>query len=58
MASLMCQKFQKAMHKTSQDIPGVICFLDNILIVSKGCVEDRKRTVENICKNWIRKALI
>ena len=36
----MPKQFQKAMDNTLQGLSGVFCFLDDILIVSKGSVVD------------------
>ena len=47
------KEFQKAMDNTLQKIPRVICFLDDILLVSIGSTEDL--TVEKYFKNWIEK---
>ena len=44
----MPKEFQKAKDKTLQNIPGVICFLYDILIVSKGSVEDHNKTVQKV----------
>ena len=44
----MPKEFQKAMDNTLQDILGVICFHDDVLIVSRGSVEDLIRTVEKL----------
>ena len=37
----MPKGFQKAMDNTLSNIPSVICFLDDILIVKKGSVSDQ-----------------
>ena len=44
----MPKKLQKARDNTLQNIPGVICFLDDTLIVSKGSIEDHNKTIERV----------
>ena len=44
----MPKEFQKAMDKTLQGLSGVFCFLDNILIVSKGSVMDQNILVDKV----------
>ena len=44
----MPSEFQKAMDCTLQGLEGVICCLDNILIVTKGDVQDHNELVEKI----------
>ena len=44
----MPKEFQKAMDNTVQGIQGVFCFLDDILIVSKGSVTKHNKIVDNI----------
>ena len=44
----MPKEFQKAMDNTLQGLSGVICFLDDILIVSKGSVEDHNILVDKV----------
>ena len=44
----MPKEFQKAMDNTLQNIKGVICFLDDLLIVSKGSIENHNKTVEKV----------
>ena len=44
----MPKEFQKAMDNTLQNTKGVICFLDDILIVSKGSIENHNKIVENV----------
>ena len=44
----MPKEFQKAMDNTLQGLSGVFCFLDDILIVSKGSVEDHNILVDKV----------
>ena len=44
----MPKEFQKAMDNTLQGLSGVFCFLDDILIVSKGSVEDHTILVDKV----------
>ena len=44
----MPKEFQKTMDKTIQGIQGVFCFLDDILIVSKGSIKEHNETVEKV----------
>ena len=44
----MPKEFQKAMDNTIQGIQGVFCFLDDILIVSKGSVTEHNETVDKV----------
>ena len=44
----MPKEFQKAMDKTLQNTKGVFCFLDDILFVSKGSIENYNKIVENV----------
>ena len=44
----MMKEFQKAMDNTVQRIQGVFCFLDDILIVSKGSVTKHKELFDNV----------
>ena len=44
----MPSKFQKAMDCTLQGLEGVICYLDDILVVTKGRVEDHNTLVEKV----------
>ena len=41
-------EFQKSMDNTLQGLSGVFCFLDDILIVSKGSVEDHNILVDKV----------
>ena len=44
----MPTEFQKAMDCTLQGLEGVICYLDDILVVTKGRVEDHNELVERV----------
>ena len=44
----MPKEFQKAMDNTLQGLSGVFCFLDDILVVSKGSVEDHNILVDKV----------
>ena len=44
----MPTEFQKAMDCTLQGLEGVICYLDDILVVTKGRVEDHNVLVERV----------
>ena len=44
----MPTEFQKAMDCTLQGLEGVICYLDDILIVTKGDVQDHNELVEKV----------
>ena len=44
----MAKEFQKAMDNTLQGLSGVFCFLDDILIVSKGSVMDHNNLVNKV----------
>ena len=44
----MPKEFQKAMDNTIQGIQGVFCFLDDILIVSKGLAMEDNETVDKV----------
>ena len=44
----MPKEFQKAMDNTLQGLSGVFCFLDDILIVSKGSVVDHNILVDKV----------
>ena len=44
----MPTEFQKAMDCTLQGLEGVICYLDDILVVTKGRVEDHNTLVEKV----------
>ena len=44
----MPNEFQKAMDNTIQGIQGVFCFLDDILIISKGSVTKHNEIVDNV----------
>ena len=44
----MPKEFQKAVDKTLSNIPGVICFLDDTLIVTKGSFFDHNLIVNNV----------
>ena len=44
----MPTKIQKAMDCTLQGLEGVICYLDEILVVTKGGVEDHNTLVEKV----------
>ena len=44
----MPTKFQKAIDFTLQGLKGVICYLDDILVVTKGRVEDHNILVERV----------
>ena len=44
----MPKEFQKAMDNTLQDLSEFFCFLDNILIVSKGSVVDHNILVDKV----------
>ena len=44
----MPTEFQKAMDCTLQGLEGVICYLDDILVVTKGKVEDHNVLVERV----------
>ena len=44
----MPKEFQKAMDNTVQGLSGVFCFLDDILIVSKGSVVDHNILVDKL----------
>ena len=44
----MPKEFQKAMDNTIQGIQGVFCFLDDILIVSKGSVTEHNEVVDKV----------
>ena len=46
----MPKDFQKAMDNTFGGIPGVFWFLDDILIISKGDMKDRNKTVEEVMR--------
>ena len=53
-------EFQKAMDCTLQGLEGVICYLDNILIVTKGDVQEHNELVEKVMqrldvKSWALK---
>ena len=48
MLTDMPKEFQKAMDNTLQGLSGVFCFLDNILIVSKGSVMDHNILVNKV----------
>ena len=41
-------ELQKAMDNTLSNIPDVICFLDDILIVTKGSASDHNLIVNNV----------
>ena len=43
-------EFQKAMDCTLQGLEGVICYLDDILIVTKGDVQEHNELVEKVMK--------
>ena len=44
----MSKGFQMAMNNTLNNIPGFICFLDDILIVTKGSISDYNLVVNNV----------
>ena len=44
----MPKEFQKAMDNTLCNIPGDICFLDDILIVTEGSFSDYNLIVNNV----------
>ena len=44
----MPKEFQKAMDNTLQGLSGVFCFLDDILIVSKGSISDHNILVDKV----------
>ena len=44
----MPTEFQRAMDCTLQEFEGVICYLDDILVVTKGRVEDHNTLVEKV----------
>ena len=44
----MPEEFQKEMDNTLSNIPGVICFLDDNLIVTKGSVSDHNLIVNTV----------
>ena len=44
----MPTEFQKAMGCTLQGLEGVICYLDDILVVTEGRVEDHNTLVEKV----------
>ena len=44
----MPTEFQKAMDCTLQGLEGVICYLDDILVVTKGDVQDHNNLVERV----------
>ena len=44
----MPKEFQKAMDNTLQGLLGVFCFVDDILIVSKGSIRDHNILVDNV----------
>ena len=49
----MPKEFQKAMDNTLQGLSGVFCFLDHILIVSKGSVEDHNILVDKVISRLV-----
>ena len=50
----MSKEFQKAIDNTLQNILGVICFLDDLLTVSKGSIEDHNKMVERVLQKLDR----
>ena len=44
----MPTEFQKAMDCTLKGLEGVICYLDDMLVVTKGGVEDHNTLVEKV----------
>ena len=44
----MPTEFQKAMDCTLQGVEGVICYLDDIIIVTKGDVQEHNNLVEKV----------
>ena len=50
----MPKEFQKAMDNTIQGIQGVFCFLDDMLIVSKGSVTEHNETVDKVLSRLSR----
>ena len=44
----MPTEFQKAMDCTLQGLEGVICYLDDILVVTKGGVDDHNLLVDKV----------
>ena len=44
----MPKEFQKAMDNTLKEMPGVFCFLDDNLLVSRGSVCEHNCLVENV----------
>ena len=44
----MPSEFQKAMDCTLQGIPGTICYLDDILVVSKGTLSQHTESVHKV----------
>ena len=44
----MPSEFQKAMDCTLQGLEGVICYLDDILVVTKGDIQDYNNLVEKV----------
>ena len=51
----VAKKFQKAMNNTLNNFPGVICFLDDILIVMKGSISDHNLIVNNVFERLYKK---
>ena len=49
----MPTEFQKAMDCTLQGLDGVICYLEDILVVTKRDVEDHKALVEVVMKSSV-----
>ena len=47
----MPKEIQKAIDNTLQKMKGAFCFLDNILIVSKGSIEKHNKIVKNVFHN-------
>ena len=56
----MPNEFQKAMDCTLQGLEGVICYLDDILIVTNGDVQEHNNLVEKVMQRldtegWVLK---
>ena len=51
----MPAKFQKAMDRTLNHAKNTFCFLDDILIVSKGEIIEHEKLVLDVLKNWMTK---
>ena len=48
----MPSKFQKAVDCTLQGIPGIICYLDGILVVSKGTLTEHNEVVQKVLSRF------